>query len=83
MKGTQCIAAIESQQTNWVRNRRFYPGACLDGGHGVAPAPLNMCLEHIVLLTKVLFSDESFVFHLETKVLESGGRVEKLIAQVA
>ncbi len=24
----------------------------------------------------------SFVFHLETKVLESGGRVEKLIAQV-
>ncbi len=26
---------------------------------------------------------ESFVFHLETKVLESGGRVEKLIAQVA
>ncbi len=26
---------------------------------------------------------ESFAFHLETKVLESGGRVEKLIAQVA
>ncbi len=25
----------------------------------------------------------SFVFHLETKVLESGGRVEKLIAHVA
>ncbi len=25
----------------------------------------------------------SFLFHLETKVLESGGRVEKLIAQVA
>ncbi len=25
----------------------------------------------------------NFVFHLETKVLESGGRVEKLIAQVA
>ncbi len=25
----------------------------------------------------------SFVFHLETKVLESGGKVEKLIAQVA
>ncbi len=25
----------------------------------------------------------SFVFHLETKVLESGGRVEKLIVQVA
>ncbi len=25
----------------------------------------------------------SFVFHLETKDLESGGRVEKLIAQVA
>ncbi len=25
----------------------------------------------------------SFVFHLETKVLESGRRVEKLIAQVA
>ncbi len=25
----------------------------------------------------------SFVFHLETKVLECGGRVEKLIAQVA
>ncbi len=25
----------------------------------------------------------SFVFHLDTKVLESGGRVEKLIAQVA
>ncbi len=25
----------------------------------------------------------SFVFRLETKVLESGGRVEKLIAQVA
>ncbi len=25
----------------------------------------------------------SFAFHLETKVLESGGRVEKLIAQVA
>ncbi len=24
----------------------------------------------------------SFVFHLETKFLESGGRVEKLIAQV-
>ncbi len=34
--------------------------------------------------SKVLFSDESkFVFYLETKVLESGGRVEKLIAQVA
>ncbi len=34
--------------------------------------------------SKVLFSDEkSFVFHLETKVLESGGRIEKLIAQVA
>ncbi len=25
----------------------------------------------------------SFVFHLETKVLESGGRVEKLMAQVS
>ncbi len=25
----------------------------------------------------------SVVFHLETKVIESGGRVEKLIAQVA
>ncbi len=25
----------------------------------------------------------SFVFHLETKVLQSGGRVEKLIARVA
>ncbi len=25
----------------------------------------------------------SLVFHLETKVLESGGRLEKLIAQVA
>ncbi len=25
----------------------------------------------------------SFVFNLETKVVESGGRVEKLIAQVA
>ncbi len=25
----------------------------------------------------------SFLFHLETKVLESGGRVEKLIAQAA
>ncbi len=25
----------------------------------------------------------SFIFHLETKVLESGGRVEKLIAQDA
>ncbi len=25
----------------------------------------------------------SFVFHLETKLLESGGRVKKLIAQVA
>ncbi len=25
----------------------------------------------------------SFAFHLETKALESGGRVEKLIAQVA
>ncbi len=25
----------------------------------------------------------SFVFHLETKILESGGRVEKIIAQVA
>ncbi len=36
--------------------------------------------------SKVLFSDErwaSFVFNLETKVLESGGRAEKLIAQVA
>ncbi len=34
--------------------------------------------------SKVLFSDESnIVFHLETKVLLSGGRVEKLITQVA
>ncbi len=34
--------------------------------------------------SKVLFSDESkFCILLETKVLESGGRVEKLIAQVA
>ncbi len=35
--------------------------------------------------SKVLFSDEraSFVFHLETKFLESGGRAEKLLAQVA
>ncbi len=34
--------------------------------------------------SKVLFSDESkFCISLETKVLESGGRVEKLIAQVA
>ncbi len=33
--------------------------------------------------SKVIFSDESFVFNLETKVQESGGRVEKLIAQVA
>ncbi len=34
--------------------------------------------------SKVLFSDESkFLFHLETKVLESGGRMEKPIAQVA
>ncbi len=35
--------------------------------------------------SKVLFLGlrASFVFHLETKVLESGGRMEKLIAQVA
>ncbi len=34
--------------------------------------------------SKVLFSDENkFLFNLETKVLEAGGRVEKLIAQVA
>ncbi len=34
--------------------------------------------------SKVLFQmGASFVFHLETNVLESGGRVEKLIAQVA
>ncbi len=34
--------------------------------------------------TKVLFQMRaSFVFHLETKVLESGGRVERLISQVA
>ncbi len=34
--------------------------------------------------SKVLFQMRaSFVFHLETKVLESGGRMEKLIAQVA
>ncbi len=36
--------------------------------------------------SKVLFSDKSkfsISFDLETKVLESGGRVEKLIAQVA
>ncbi len=34
--------------------------------------------------SKVIFSDErKFLFHLETKVLESGRRVEKLIAQVA
>ncbi len=34
--------------------------------------------------SKVLFSEENnFVFLLETKVLESGGRVEKLIAQIA
>ncbi len=34
--------------------------------------------------SKVLFQMRaSFVFHLETKVLESGGKVEKLIAQVA
>ncbi len=30
-----------------------------------------------------MFMRASFVFHLETKVLESGGRVKKLIAQVA
>ncbi len=34
--------------------------------------------------SKVLFSDESkFCISLESKILESGGRVEKLIAQVA
>ncbi len=34
--------------------------------------------------SKVLFSDESkFCISFETKVLESGGRLEKLIAQVA
>ncbi len=35
--------------------------------------------------SKVLFSDESkfCLFNLETKVQESAGRVEKLIAQVA
>ncbi len=34
--------------------------------------------------SKVLFQmGASFVFHLETKVLESGGRVEKLMAHVA
>ncbi len=34
--------------------------------------------------SKVIFQMRaSFVFHLETKVLESGGRVEKLTAQVA
>ncbi len=32
--------------------------------------------------SKVLFSDESKWFHLETKVLESGGRVENLKSQV-
>ncbi len=32
---------------------------------------------------KSSFQRANFVFHLETKVLESGGRVEKLIAQVA
>ncbi len=37
----------------------------------------------VVQWSKVLFSDESkFCIYLETKVLESGGRVEKLIAQV-
>ncbi len=38
----------------------------------------------VALWSRVLFSDESkFCIHLETKVLESGGRVKKLIAQVA
>ncbi len=33
--------------------------------------------------SKVLFSDESkCCFHLETMVLESGGRVEKLVAKL-
>ncbi len=35
------------------------------------------------LLPSGLQMRASFVFHLETKVLESGGRVEKLIAQVS
>ncbi len=38
----------------------------------------------VAQLSKVSFQMRaSFVFNLETKVLESGGRVEKLIAQVA
>ncbi len=57
--------------------------------HGSFAFPLFICA---ILKTHVMWSSgpkssfqmrASFVFHLETKVLESGGRVEKIIAQVA
>ncbi len=37
----------------------------------------------LTVVQKTIIDTLRFVFHLETKVLESGGRVEKLIAQVA
>ncbi len=53
---------------------------------GVLPGAKEKKNWTVAQWSKVLFSDESkyvFVFHLETKVLESAEKVEKLIAQVA
>ncbi len=51
---------------------------------GVLPGPKEKKNWTVGPGSKLLFQMRaSFVFHLETKVLESGGRVEKLIAQVA
>ncbi|KAI2649825.1 Bromodomain and WD repeat-containing protein 1 [Labeo rohita] len=64
-----------------VKQNRFKN---LDNVRGVLPGLRRRRNELLPSAPKSSFQMRaSFVFHLETKVLESGGRVEKLIAQVA
>ncbi len=55
------------------RQRRLLPGLTRRRRTGLLPSGPKSSFQ----------MRASFVFHLKTKVLESGGRVEKLIAQVA
>ncbi len=67
---------------NWFNNLGELHKEWTEAGFKASRATTHICVKEV--FSKSCFQMRaSFVFHLETKVLESGGRVEKLIAQVA
>ncbi len=73
-------AGVKASRTTTHRRVKEFDSSCHQRHLTLAKEKKNWT---VAQWSKVFFSDESFVFHLETKVLASGGRVEKLIAQVA